>query len=213
MSAALMGDFEERFLEIPGEAIRATIRANQKCFVLRDPATGNLANRFILVSNLVASDGGVAITAGNGRVVRARLSDAAHFWTTDRGSLPVQLADEAICIGPGDARRSYLSAPAVISAALVTGTWTDREAPGSTMVLGGANTASPTMGDGTANNSDSRPVTEGSPHAVGPASSGSVTVVENPNAPGADPGTDTVTLTVPRNTATKFARLKVVVTP
>ncbi len=84
----LMGSFEERFLDIPGEAIRATIRANQKCFVLRDPATGNLANRFILISNLVASDGGVAITAGNGRVVRARLSDAAYFWQTDRGSLP-----------------------------------------------------------------------------------------------------------------------------
>ncbi len=84
----LMGSFEERFLDIPGEAIRATIRANQKCFVLRDPATGNLANRFILVSNLLASDGGTAITAGNGRVVRARLSDAAYFWQTDRGSLP-----------------------------------------------------------------------------------------------------------------------------
>lgn len=84
----LMGEFEERFLEIPGEAIRATIRANQKCFVLRDPATGELANRFILVSNLMASDGGAAITAGNGRVVRARLSDAAYFWQTDRGSLP-----------------------------------------------------------------------------------------------------------------------------
>ena len=84
----LMGSFEERFLDIPGEAIRATIRANQKCFVLRDPATGAIANRFILVSNLAASDGGVAITAGNGRVVRARLSDAAYFWQTDRGALP-----------------------------------------------------------------------------------------------------------------------------
>lgn len=84
----LMGAFEERFLDIPGEAIRATIRANQKCFVLRDPKTGALANKFILVSNLNASDGGTAITAGNGRVVRARLSDAAYFWQTDRGSLP-----------------------------------------------------------------------------------------------------------------------------
>lgn len=84
----LMGSFEERFLDIPGEAIRATIRANQKCFVLRDPKTGALANKFILVSNLVASDGGAAITAGNGRVVRARLSDAAYFWQTDRGPLP-----------------------------------------------------------------------------------------------------------------------------
>ena len=84
----LMGSFEERFLEIPGEAIRATIRANQKCFVLRDPATGNLANRFLLTSNLMASDGGAAIVAGNERVVRARLSDAAYFFATDKGSLP-----------------------------------------------------------------------------------------------------------------------------
>ncbi len=84
----LMGAFEERFLEIPGEAIRATIRANQKSFVLRDPATGALANKFILVSNLNASDGGSAIVAGNGRVVRARLSDAAYFFATDKGSLP-----------------------------------------------------------------------------------------------------------------------------
>lgn len=84
----LLGSFEERFLEIPGEAIRATIRANQKCFVLRDPATGNLANRFLLTSNLMASDGGKAIVAGNERVVRARLSDAAYFFATDKGNLP-----------------------------------------------------------------------------------------------------------------------------
>jgi glycyl-tRNA synthetase beta chain len=84
----LMGAFEERFLEIPGEAIRATIRANQKCFVLRDPATGALANRFLLTSNLAASDGGKAIVAGNERVVRARLSDAAYFFATDKGPLP-----------------------------------------------------------------------------------------------------------------------------
>lgn len=84
----LMGAFAERFLEIPGEAIRATIRANQKCFVLRDPATGTLANRFLLTSNLMASDGGKAIVAGNERVVRARLSDAAYFFATDKGNLP-----------------------------------------------------------------------------------------------------------------------------
>src|SRR5277367_4707221 len=83
----LMGEFEPTFLEIPPEAIRATIRANQKCFVLRDGA-GKLANRFILVSNLVASDAGAAIAAGNARVVRARLSDARHFWRTDLAPLP-----------------------------------------------------------------------------------------------------------------------------
>jgi glycyl-tRNA synthetase beta chain len=83
----LMGEFEAEFLDIPPEVIRATIRANQKCFVLRD-AQGRLANRFLLVSNLVARDGGAAIAAGNARVVRARLSDARHFWATDLGNLP-----------------------------------------------------------------------------------------------------------------------------
>ena len=126
----LMGEFDSAFLDIPPEVIRATIRANQKCFVLRDVrggpgsvmagldpaiqagpaegkdvdgrnksghdvrgmaqdgiADGRLANKFILVSNLVASDGGKAIAAGNGRVVRARLSDARHFWRTDLAPL------------------------------------------------------------------------------------------------------------------------------
>ena len=69
-----MGSFEEAFLAIPGEVIRATIRNNQKCFVLRDPKTGKLVNRFILVSNTEAKDGGKAIVAGNERVIRARLS-------------------------------------------------------------------------------------------------------------------------------------------
>lgn len=53
----------------------------------------------------------------------------------------------------------------------------------------------------------------GSPFTVGAISSGSITVVENPDAPAADPGKDTVTLTVPRDTTTKFARIKVLVTP
>ena len=86
----LMGEFDSAFLAIPPEVIRATIRANQKCFVLRDPATGGLANKFILTANIVASDGGQAIAAGNGRVVRARLSDAKFFYDTD---LQVRLDD------------------------------------------------------------------------------------------------------------------------
>ncbi|GLS43314.1 glycine--tRNA ligase subunit beta [Methylobacterium brachythecii] len=80
----LMGSFDEAFLEIPAEAIRATIRANQKCFVLRKSGSETLAPAFLLVSNLVATDGGLAITAGNERVVRARLSDAKFFWETDK---------------------------------------------------------------------------------------------------------------------------------
>jgi len=80
---ALMGSFDKEFLSIPGEVIRATIRNNQKCFVVRDPATGNLAPKFILTANIEASDGGAAITAGNERVIRARLSDAKFFYETD----------------------------------------------------------------------------------------------------------------------------------
>jgi glycyl-tRNA synthetase beta chain len=79
----LMGSFDEEFLSIPGEVIRATIRNNQKCFVLRDPKTEKLANKFILTSNIEASDGGKAIIAGNERVIRARLSDAKFFYDTD----------------------------------------------------------------------------------------------------------------------------------
>ncbi|MBE0704254.1 MAG: glycine--tRNA ligase subunit beta, partial [Afipia sp.] len=80
---ALMGSFDQDFLSIPGEVIRATIRNNQKCFVVRDPKTGKLAPKFILVSNIEASDGGKAIVAGNERVIRARLSDAKFFYETD----------------------------------------------------------------------------------------------------------------------------------
>ena len=79
----LIGSFDEKFLEIPDEVIRTSIREHQKCFVLSDPKTGALSNRFVLVSNLEASDGGSAITAGNERVIRARLSDADFFWRTD----------------------------------------------------------------------------------------------------------------------------------
>ncbi|WP_372425437.1 glycine--tRNA ligase subunit beta [Salinarimonas chemoclinalis] len=82
----MLGSFEERFLDIPADAIRATIRANQKCFVLRDRETGALAPAFVLVANLEATDGGAAIVAGNERVVRARLSDAKFFFETDEAT-------------------------------------------------------------------------------------------------------------------------------
>ncbi|MBC7283181.1 glycine--tRNA ligase subunit beta [Hoeflea sp.] len=83
----LMGEFEEDFLAIPDDIIRLTIKTNQKCFVLRKPG-GGLSNRFILVANIEASDGGREIALGNAKVVRARLSDALYFWTTDQANLP-----------------------------------------------------------------------------------------------------------------------------
>ncbi|NBU13117.1 MAG: glycine--tRNA ligase subunit beta [Alphaproteobacteria bacterium] len=86
----LMGSFEERFLDIPPEVIRATIRANQKCFVLRKSGSNALANKFLLTSNMIAKDDGATIISGNEKVVRARLSDAKFFWETD---LKVKLED------------------------------------------------------------------------------------------------------------------------
>ncbi|WP_376705663.1 glycine--tRNA ligase subunit beta [Mesorhizobium sp. ISC25] len=85
----LMGEFEQDFLAIPAEVIRLTIRANQKCFVTRPHGAGEeLSNRFILTANIEAKDGGKEIAHGNGKVVRARLSDALYFWKTDQGDLP-----------------------------------------------------------------------------------------------------------------------------
>jgi glycyl-tRNA synthetase beta chain len=84
---AMMGRFDPKFLELPEEVIIATIRANQKCFCLRD-GDGRLAPHFILVANTIAEDGGAAIVAGNERVIRARLSDAAFFY---RGDLALPL--------------------------------------------------------------------------------------------------------------------------
>jgi len=80
---ALMGSFEKEYLSIPDEVMRATIRNNQKCFVVRDPKTGKLTNKFILTANIEASDGGKTIVGGNERVIRARLSDAKFFYETD----------------------------------------------------------------------------------------------------------------------------------
>ena len=84
----LMGTFEEEFLEIPAEIIRLTIKTNQKCFVCRPQGGEGLANRFILVSNIAAKDDGKEIMHGNGKVVRARLSDAAHFYKRDQKDMP-----------------------------------------------------------------------------------------------------------------------------
>ncbi|EIM78290.1 glycyl-tRNA ligase subunit beta [Nitratireductor aquibiodomus RA22] len=85
----LLGAFEEDYLTIPPEVIRLTIRANQKCFVCRPQGeTEKLSNRFVITANIEAKDGGREIAHGNGKVVRARLSDALYFWKTDQAALP-----------------------------------------------------------------------------------------------------------------------------
>lgn len=75
--------FEEEFLQVPQECLILTMQLNQKYFALRD-ANGSLMNRFLLVSQLEAKDGGQAISSGNARVIRARLADAKFFYDQDR---------------------------------------------------------------------------------------------------------------------------------
>jgi glycyl-tRNA synthetase beta chain len=84
----MMGSFDPDFLKLPEEVIIATIRANQKCFCLRD-ASGKLAPNFIITANTEATDGGAVIVAGNERVIRARLSDAMFFYQGDL-ALPLE---------------------------------------------------------------------------------------------------------------------------
>ncbi len=76
-------EFEKEYLSVPEECLILTMQLNQKYFPLRD-ASGRLMNKFLLVSQLVAADGGKEISAGNARVVRARLADAKFFYETDQ---------------------------------------------------------------------------------------------------------------------------------
>ena len=78
----LMGEIDDAFLAVPQEALIAAMRGHQKYFSCLN-TNGKLANRFIVVANIDAPDGGTAITAGNERVLRARLSDAKFFWDQD----------------------------------------------------------------------------------------------------------------------------------
>lgn len=78
----LMGAFDEGFLEVPPEVLATSMKAHQKCFSLTRGK--ELANRFVMVANLEAEDGGKAIVAGNERVIRARLADAKFFFDHDR---------------------------------------------------------------------------------------------------------------------------------
>jgi glycyl-tRNA synthetase beta chain len=80
----LMGSFDEAFLEVPAECLMVSMKQHQKCFSLKHPRTGKLANRFLLVTNLTPKDGGAAIIAGNEKVIAARLSDAKFFWEQDK---------------------------------------------------------------------------------------------------------------------------------
>ncbi|WP_374357548.1 glycine--tRNA ligase subunit beta [Chitinimonas sp.] len=78
----LEGSFEAEFLKVPQECLILTMQQNQKYFPLLD-AQGKLTNRYLIVSNLASKDPG-QIVHGNGRVLRARLSDAKFFYEQDQ---------------------------------------------------------------------------------------------------------------------------------
>src|SRR6476469_943648 len=90
----LMGSFDRKFLSMPPEVIVTSIKMHQRCFALgrvphpEEPpqasSMGELANSYILVSNMIAKDGGKEIVRGNDKVIAARLADAKFFWDHDR---------------------------------------------------------------------------------------------------------------------------------
>jgi glycyl-tRNA synthetase beta chain len=78
----LMGKIGAEFMDLPPEVRELSMKVNQRYFALRD-SEGKPAPYFAFMSNIEATDGGSAIIAGNERVLRARLSDARHFWDLD----------------------------------------------------------------------------------------------------------------------------------
>lgn len=92
----LMGAFDESFLDVPAECLTTSMKQHQKCFSLQSAKDNRLANNFLLVSNLIAPDGGAQITSGNEKVIRARLSDAKFFYDQDlKRTLPAMAHDLA----------------------------------------------------------------------------------------------------------------------
>jgi glycyl-tRNA synthetase beta chain len=79
----LLGTIDAAFMDVPSEVLTSAMRKHQKYFALHT-SDGQFSNRFALIANMTARDGGKAIVAGNERVLRARLSDAKFFWDEDR---------------------------------------------------------------------------------------------------------------------------------
>ncbi|MBL3569259.1 glycine--tRNA ligase subunit beta [Rhodovulum sulfidophilum] len=78
----LMGAIGEAFLDLPPEVLQTSMKEHQKFFSVKDPKTGRIV-RFVTVANRETADNGETILKGNGKVLSARLSDAAFFWGND----------------------------------------------------------------------------------------------------------------------------------
>lgn len=79
---ALTGSFEARFLEVPAEALVSSMKEHQKYFHLVDQQ-GQLKPNFVTLCNIESTDP-IQVIAGNERVIRPRLADAAFFFATDK---------------------------------------------------------------------------------------------------------------------------------
>jgi glycyl-tRNA synthetase beta chain len=79
----MLGTIDAQFMDVPPEVLTVSMRTHQRYFVT-SRKDGALANRFVVVANNVARDGGKTIVDGNERVLRSRLSDAKFFWDQDR---------------------------------------------------------------------------------------------------------------------------------
>lgn len=90
---AVAGEFEQKFLAVPAEALIKTMQDNQKYFPVRD-AAGELKNYFITISN-IDSKTPEKVKAGNERVVRPRLADAMFFWQQDQKQ-PLEAFNDAL---------------------------------------------------------------------------------------------------------------------
>ena len=81
----LTGRIDQQFMDLPAEVMQVSMRVNQRYFAITNRAL-KPAPYFAFVANIEAADGGAAIVAGNERVLRARFSDARHFWDLDRAA-------------------------------------------------------------------------------------------------------------------------------
>jgi glycyl-tRNA synthetase beta chain len=91
----LLGDMDARFLELPPEVIRTSMRTHQRYFAVGPEVGEGLAPHFICVANIETADGGALVAAGNARVLSARLSDARFFWREDQ-KVPLELRLESL---------------------------------------------------------------------------------------------------------------------
>lgn len=79
----LLGTIDAQFMDVPPEVLIVSMKVHLRHFTTTK-TDGSLANRFVVIANNVARDGGKVIVEGNERVLRARLSDAKFFWDQDR---------------------------------------------------------------------------------------------------------------------------------